>query len=188
MTTKSTTPPVALAVTLAAARETLRIDQSDTSLDASIMLQIESITREAEHSLGRSLISQGWRLSVDSFSDALRLDHPPIIGVESIKYFDATNTLQTLDPADYMVDSVSEPGYVAPGMGKAWPETSDRMHAVTVDYTAGYGATPASVPAEVRHYILARLAEQFDSTGREFRETAQSRFVERLLDRCRVYS
>jgi hypothetical protein len=61
------------------------------------------------------------------------------------------------------------------------------VHAVMVDYTAGYGPTADTVPACVQHYILARLAEQFDSTGREFKETAQSKYTERLLDRVRVY-
>jgi uncharacterized phiE125 gp8 family phage protein len=187
MTTKSTTPPAALAVSLAAAKESLRIDAGDTALDASITLWIKGITLEAEHQLGRSLINQGWRLSLDAFPDALRLDHPPTVSVESVKYFDTNNVQQTLDPADYMVDKITEPGYIVPAAGKAWPDTFDRIHAVEVNYTAGYGSTEADVPVNVQLYVLARLVEQFDSTGREFKETAQSKFVERLLDRCRTY-
>lgn len=188
MSTRSTTAPAALAVTLEAAKQTLRIDDSDTSLDVVITLQIKAITRDAEHALGRSLISQGWRLSLDAFPDALRLDHPPIVSVSSVSYFDTNNQLQTLYPADYVLDKVSEPGYLVPAQGRAWPETADRVHAVTVNYVAGYGAAADDVPAEIQLYILARLAEQFDASGREFKETTQSRFVERLLDRCKVYS
>lgn len=188
MSTRATTPPAELAVSLAAAKETLRIDASDTSLDASITRWIKGVTREAEHQLGRSLINQGWRLSLDAFPDAFRLDHPPIVSIQSIQYFDVDNTLQTLDPADWLADIVTEPGFIVPGIGKAWPESYDRVHAVTVDYTAGYGATEESVPVNVQLYILARLAEQFDPSGREFKETAQSKFVERLLDRERTYA
>ncbi len=187
MTTRSTTPAAAQAVTLEAAKQTLRIDESDTALDLAITGLIAAITEEAEHKTNRSFVTQGWRLSLDSFPDALRLDHPPIVAVTSVRFYDVNNVLQTLDPADYLVDSVSEPGYVMPAPGRAWPATFDRAHAVIVDYTAGYGSTPATVPACVQQYILARLAEQFDSTGREYKETAQSRFVDGLLDRVRVY-
>ncbi len=187
MTTRQITPAVALAVSLADAKTTLRIEQSDTSLDASITLAIEGITLECEHQLGRSLVHQGWRLSLDRIGDAIRLDHPPIASVQSLAYYDAAGVLQTLHPDDYFVDLVSEPGYIVPAVGKAWPETFDRAHAVTVDYTAGYGATSANVPRNVQFYILAKLAEQFDAATREFKDTAQSKYLDRLLDRVRCY-
>ncbi len=65
MTTRKITPASALAVSLAAAKTTLRIEQSDTSLDASITLWLKGITLQCEHALGRSLVAQGWRLSID---------------------------------------------------------------------------------------------------------------------------
>lgn len=187
MTTKSTTQPAALAVSLAAVKETLRIMPADTSLDLTISLWCRGVIEDAEHELGRSLVTQGWRLTLDEFPDALRLDYPPLISVQSVTYYDANDVLQTLDPADYLVDNVTEPGYVVPGRGKAWPDTSDRVNAVMVDYTAGYGVSDASVPACVQLYILAKLVEQFDPATKEFKETAQSVYVARLLDRCRVY-
>lgn len=189
MTTKSTTPPVALAVTLAAAKETLRIDESDTSLDASITLWIKAISGEARQKLRRSLTTQGWRLTLDAFEDALRLDNAPIVAVTSIKFFDTANVLQTLHPDDYIVDVVSEPGYVVPANGKAWPATYDRVNAVIVDYTAGYGDTADSVPAEIQQYILAKLALQFDggAAGGTVAKPFNVEYLDRLLDSHRVY-
>ncbi len=187
MTTRSRSAPVALAVSLIAAKETLRIEVSDTTLDASITRWIQGITLDAEHRLGCSLVSQGWRLTLDQFGDALRLEHPPAIAVESIKFYDAANQLQTLSPADYYVDVITMPAYVVPAAGKAWPATFGRINAVVVDYTAGYGTSDVDVPANVQLYILARLAEQFDPATREFKETEQSKFTERLLDRAKVY-
>lgn len=187
MTTKRASEPVNLAVSMALAKETLRIAPSDTSLDATIELVLKGIIRQTEHELNRSLISQGWTLTLDSFPDALRLDNPPLISVQSISYYDEDDALQTLDPADYYVDAVTEPGYVVPGSGKAWPSTFSRVNALTVNYTAGYGTTHESVPANIRGYILVRLQEQFDPTGREFKETAQSKYAARLLDEARVY-
>ena len=186
MTQTLITPPAAMAVLLTDALETLRQDAG--MFDATITMWIRGITQECEHQIRRALITQQWRLTLDSFDDALRLANPPTISVESVRYYDINNVLQTLDPADYMVDAVTEPGYVVPATGKAWPETYDRINAVTVDYTVGYGPTAATVPDNVRSYILLRLAQQFDPASREFKETASSMFIARLLDRYRVYA
>ncbi len=187
MTYECITPPAALAVSLAAVRETLRMEAGDTSLDLTLTRWVKAITLVCEHAIGRSLITQGRRLTLDAFPDALRLDQPKTISVQSIQYYDTDNALQTLDPQDYYADLVTEPGYIVPAAGAAWPATYDRVNAVIVDYTCGYGATEASVPANVQTYILTRMAELFDPVTREFKETSQSRFVERLLDQATVY-
>ena len=185
MSIEQITPPAVLAVSLAHAKETLRITHG--ALDATITLWLESITEEAEHAVGRSFINQGWRLTLDRFGDAIRLSSPPTVSVESLKYFDADNAEQTLDPADYFVDTKSLPGFIVPAVGKAWPPTYDRPNALTVEYTCGYGPTDVRVPKCVKQYILARLIDQFDAATGEFKETPRSKYIDRLLDRVRVY-
>ena len=93
---------------------------------------------------------------------------------------------QTLDPRDYYADKVTRPGYVVPAAGKAWPATTG-LNAVTVDFTAGYGADAASTPDCARLYILARLAEQWEPSTKKFEQTSQSVYIARLLDPIRVY-
>lgn len=188
MSLRQITPPAALAVSLAAAKESLRIMPGDTDLDVTITLALKAITLEAEHQIGRSLINQQWRLIVDGFHAPLRLDFPPVVSVDSITYYDDDNALQTVAPSLYYADTQSEPGHVALVNGESWPSTFTRYNAVTVDYTAGYGATEAAIPDNIKHYILVRLQEQFDATGREFRDTPQSRYAERLLDVSRTYA
>ncbi len=185
MTIEQITPPGAPAVSLALAKETLRI--TNTGLDATIGLWIDAITEEAEHAVGRSFINQQWRLTLDAFGEAIRLSSPPTVSVESISYYDTENVLRTLDPADYTVDTKSLPGYVVPAVDKAWPETFDKINAVAVVYTCGYGLDDATVPKGAKQYILYRLAEQFDPATAEFKETARSVYAERLLDRIRTY-
>ena len=187
MTTRLITPPAALAVSLDDAKLTLRIEQDDNSLDAQITLTLKGITSQCEHELGRALVHQQWRVSVDGVTDAIRLERPPIVSVDSIKFYDVDGLLQTLDPVDYYADIVSEPGYVVPATGRAWPSLASRPHAITVDYTCGYGPDHTTVPADVQLYILARLQEQWDADAREFKETVRSSYLGRLLDSCRVY-
>ena len=180
MTTRQIAPPASLAVSIEDARETLRLD--DDALDATLMIHIQGITREAEHATGRAFINRPMRLTLDSFTDALRLDLSPIFSVESVKFIDTAGVLQTLDPADYYADKISEPGYIVPGRGKAWPATADQLNAVTVDYTAGYGLDPESVPSEARSYILAKLQSQLGSAAASVGKPFNVEYLDRLLD------
>jgi uncharacterized phiE125 gp8 family phage protein len=186
MTSELIRPPAQLAVTLELARKNLRVD--GTYLDDLITMWVEGITEVAQHELGRSLIHQGRRLTLDNFDAALKLDRPPLVSVESVKFYDVDGQLQTLDPADYLVDTAKVPGWVVPAPGRAWPATQGRIGAVIVDYTCGYGPTAASVPKSVALFILAKLAEQYDPATRLERDTVQSAFVDRLLDACSTYS
>lgn len=179
MTTQVVTPAGSLAVSLADAKLQLRIDGVDQ--DALVEAWIEGITAHAEHYTGRAFVNQGMRVTLDSFPSAIRLDRSPVVSVESVKFYDANGVLQTLNPADYVVDNVSEPGYIVPATGKAWPVTADRINAVIVDFTAGY----AAVPKGIQLYILAKLVEQYDANP--VKESVQTSYVDRLLDPFRVY-
>lgn len=187
MRAKQLAPPAALAVSLADAKDTLRIEQSDTSLDALLTLWIKAITITAEHATSRAFINRPLALTLDYFPDAIQLELAPLVDVESIKFFDVDGAEQTLDPADYYVDTITEPGYVVPGAGKAFPDTADQINALTVSYTSGYGSDAGSVPEAARLHILARLAEQWEAETKEFKETVASDFISGLLDSIKVY-
>lgn len=186
MTTNATTAPATLAVSLADAKDYLRIEQDDAAHDRTISRLIRTYSKDAQHNARRTLVHQGWRLTLDEFADALKLDFAPIVSVGSIRYYDETNTLQTLDPADYYLDNASAPGYVVPAPGRAWPTTFDRANAVMVDYTAGYGPDADSVPDEAQQYILAKVAVDFDPAlaGKPIDTAA----LDSLLDTIRVYA
>lgn len=189
MTTQKISAPVALAVSMARAKEMLRIEQDDTSLDGSIELWINGITAEAEHQTGRAFINRAMRRTQDRFSDAIQLS-APVFSVEAISFLDPDGNTQILDPDDYYVDKVTVPGYIVPARGKMWPATQARINAVTIDYTAGYGATEADVPVEARNYVLAKLQVQFESSagaGASVSKPFNVEYLDRLLDGLRVY-
>jgi len=181
MSKEKTSVPVALALTMAEAKQALRIEEDDTSLDTMINIWVAGITAEAEAQTHRAFVNRGMRVTLDAFPDAIQLT-APTFSVEAVRYLDPAGSQQTLDPADYYVDRVTVPGYIVPARGKAWPATEAHVNAVTVDCTAGYGPTAATVPDEVRLYILARLSEMFDPAAREFKKTQTSEFLLRLLD------
>lgn len=180
MTERLITPPAAMAVSLDAARDAARVDGTD--LDVMIEIQVRAITEDAEHLTGRAFIQQTWRVTLDRFPSAIRLPAPPVSAVSSVKYLDADGVEQTLHPDDYTVDAVSEPGFIVPAPGKAWPSTACRINAITVDVVCGYGAADATTPASIKAYILAKVQEHFAPAG-----TPESPYLVCLLDRFKVY-
>jgi uncharacterized phiE125 gp8 family phage protein len=180
MTYRLITPPVNMAVSLADARTAGRLN--GTALDTELEMVVRGITEDAEHATGRAFITQTWRVTLDSFPDAIRLAASPVQSVASVKYLDVSGVEQTLDPLDYTVDLVSEPAYIAPAPDLAWPTTYDRINAVYVDFVCGYGSADTDVPSGVKSYILAKVASHYAPAG-----TPELGYFPRLLDRYRVY-
>lgn len=178
-------PPVAEPLTLAEVLAHLREDAGVN--DAQVQALI-TVAREAcENRTERTLISTPWRLTMDSFPDAFELMQPPIIAVQSVQFVDEAGVLQTLDPADYTLDSVSEPGYLVPAFGKEWPAVRNQPNAVTVNYTAGYGTEAASVPAPLKQWMLLAIGDMYSYRDRSSEKpTVPHSFVDGLLDPYRM--
>ena len=100
-----------------------------------------------------------------------------------MKYLDESGTLQTLSSSLYTVDTARQPARIVPAYGEEWPATLDTINAVTVEFTAGYGATSASVPAPLRHWILLAIGEMYENRNASAERPAiRSQFVDHLLD------
>ena len=153
-------------VSLTAAKLHLRID--GTGEDANVSSLIARGTGYAQKQTGRALVSQQWRLVLDCFpSGAIKLPLPPLVSVESITYLDEAGALQTLDPADYLVNPFGIVGEVTPAYGKSWPATRSQAMAVKVAFTCGYGDAD-SVPEEIKGAILlmvGHLDQNREATG-----------------------
>lgn len=180
MTPKVIIPPAELAVSLDSALKAARAD--GTGLDDEVKQAVLTATAEAEFETQRAFIEQTLRLTLDRFDGAIKLPRPRLISVVHVKFIDQAGQQQTLDPQDYQVDAESEPGYIVPAPGKAWPATAARINAVEVQYVAGYGPDHTSVPDSVKGFILRRVAEQFGQLSASMAASAV-----RLLDGEVVY-
>lgn len=177
------TYPTALPVTIQEAQLSARVDGNE--LDPKLALSIKSIVSRAEHLMRRSVMEQVWQAKASSFPSAIRLINPPIIDVQWIKYLDASGIEQTLDPSMYYVD-IGDETHIYPKT--SWPQTLDVPGAVKVLYKCGFGTLPDHVPAGIRDYVLATLAEQFDPNQKAGMDLTKPSFVESMLDRYKVWS
>jgi uncharacterized phiE125 gp8 family phage protein len=184
-----TTPPATEPISLAEAKLHLRVDHADE--DGLIGALIAVARQAAEDRLQRTLITSTWQQVLDGFpacSASIALSMPPVIGVSSLQYRDADGTLQTLDAAAYQVATHHEPAQLLP-VG-AWPATqAGRVGTVTVTYTAGYGATAASVPGPIKQWLLLAIGDMYERRIRSAERPAVPQgFADGLLDTYRVWS
>lgn len=155
-----TTDPTCEPVSTTEAKEFLRYD-SDAA-NATIDQLVKAARRLVEQWEWRALITQTITLKLDAFpsdpDDVIHLPRPPLQSVTSIKYVDSDGVTQTIDSANYDVDTTSEPGRVKPSYGNVWPTPRVQNNAVEVIYVAGYGDDGKSVPEDTRLAIRMLVA------------------------------
>lgn len=209
-----TTQPAAEPVTLSEVYAQLRLDTEGSppehAHDSLLQSLIATARQEVESMSRRSLVVRPVRLSMPGFpavdvtstTDAerrylvseIRLHRPPIVRVDSVRYYDSDNALQTVDPASYYVTDEQVPAlrFVS---GFSAPAVYDRPDAVRVDYVAGYlgeGSPPttqaelaANVPEQLKQAILVGVELLYDAKTPQERQAIE-RLRESLVQPLRI--
>lgn len=203
-----TVAPTVEPVSLADAKNHLRVDSDLTQDDALITLMISAARRYAEKQCMRSFITQQWLLTLDNFpgptlmgipygviyslpAHAIQLERGPVQSVDSIKYLDNGNLI-TLSTSIYVADLTGPVPRITPKFGQIWPPIgTPQIGNVQVAYTAGYGAVAANVPETVRLWMLAAVEMVYRNRGLLIQLSRGERteafdFIDGLLDDVRV--
>jgi len=137
---------------------------ANTTSDAKFRMMIAGARKAAENRTGRALITQTWELLLDGFPRGdIEVGKLPIQSVTSVKCYDPSGVLQTLDPLTYVLDTDALPGWIRLAYGKEWPDTQAIENAVVVRFIAGYGSASSSVPENIRMWIGAQVTALFDN-------------------------
>ena len=159
-----TTPPAAEPLTLAEAKDHLRIGSSDTSDDMIVSALIAAARRWAEEELGASIITQTWQLTLSGFpcdSEPIRVPRGPVQSVTSVSYLDSDSQTQTFASTDYLLEQRLLADEIWLKYLKTWPITVEQRNAVTVVFVAGYGDASTDVPEDLRRAMLLRLGDLY---------------------------
>lgn len=163
-----TTAPSVEPVTVDEAK--LNCKEDSAVEDTLFALWIAGARQYAESFTGRSFITQGWRLVLDEFPPCIELERGNVQSITSITYRDMAGATQTVPfgavangvqrsaDGSLVADLSGAPARIAPAFGSVWPIAVSELGAVAVNYTAGYGPTPADVPQGLRDWILMRVA------------------------------
>jgi uncharacterized phiE125 gp8 family phage protein len=162
-------------VTLDHAKLNSRVTSSD---EDDLLVGLISAARDhAEAFTRRQLVTATWEWKLPRFPrrQVVELPKAPLISVASVKYYDGSNVLQTLDSSVYRVHAYAgekaEPGKLELAYGEVYPTTYAREDAVVIRFDCGYGATAAAVPAGIRTAILLYVEEMFRNRGQATRGT-----------------
>lgn len=174
---KRTVAPTTEPVTLAQAKAQLRVlhseeDEYITGLIKTAREWAEDYTRMAF--LAQTLVAQypDWpNQFTPNFAlldSTFILARPPLVAVESVQYYDVTDTLITLDPSTYNVDTIQSPGTVrlkqTTFSNSPWgvPLSKNYVNPITITYTAGYGDDASDVPSKIQQAMLIMIAHWYE--------------------------
>lgn len=156
------TGPAVEPISIVEAKAHLRVDHDDEDeLITALIVAARSYLDGHSGILGRAIVSQAWRQDFSGFHDRMRLPVGNLISVSAITYYDNDNATQTLSADIYTTFSDSIGPYVTLKPDQTWPSTYTRPDAVRVAWTAGYGATAASVPEAIRQAMLLMIGHWY---------------------------
>lgn len=159
MTLFRTEPPALEPVTLAEAKQHLRLVHA--SEDALISGLIKAAREEVERATGLALIDQAWRLAVDRLpdNDTLLLHRHPVRDVLSVTAFGSEGEAALVPAANYQVDQLSRPARLH---FRVRPPTLRAMNGLEVDFRAGFGEAGTDVPDLLKRAILMLVTHWYE--------------------------
>jgi uncharacterized phiE125 gp8 family phage protein len=125
---------------------------------------ILAATAWCENFQNRVYVNRSCTMVLDKFETVIRPTWSPLVSIDSIVYVDTDGNDQTLSSDVYRVDATTEPGRVTLAYGESWPSIRSLTNAVTITYTAGYGAG-ADVPDDVKAAIKLLIDHWYAHRG-----------------------
>ena len=173
--------------TTAEAKDFLKVDTTadDTLIDNLVFAATESCQIYTNQYFIKHTVSQ----YSDNWDGIYTLYKSPVSAITHVKYYDTADAEQTLDPSNYILDDVSKPARIGLAVDGTLPSLSDRINAVHVKYTVGYGTASTDVPDGIKSAVLITLANLYENrqsviTGRTATELPLS--SQYLLDQYKI--
>ena len=183
------TPPAVEPVGLNEAKAYLGV--LDSAEDNLISNLITAARQAVEQYCGRVLISQSWRLTLDTWPQEaivngglrddvallaanhrlgggvveIQLPKPPLQAVLAIRVYSAAGLAATIPASNFVVDGAATPGRVVMTSGASLPVIGQTARGLEIDFTAGYGATANDVPAVLRQAVLQAVKALYGRDG-----------------------
>jgi len=143
------------------------VSDDDTWLET---IGIPAARNWAEGYVGKSLVTQTLELAGTAFPTAyFQLPFGPVQNIESVIYVDEDGAEQTIDPANYVLNTDVWPARCQLAYGvDEWPVARDSFNSVRVRYVTGYtaaGDSPAGfvITPSLRIGILLMLGHLYEN-------------------------
>ena len=147
--------------TTAEAKDFLKVDTNadDTLIDNLIKAATQSCEIYTNRYFLDTLVTQ----YADKWADIENLYKSPVSSITHIKYYDSDDSLQTLAGTVYLLDEVSQPARIGLKPNQSYPNIANRINAIEVKYTVGYGTAASSVPEAIRQAVLITIGNFYEN-------------------------
>lgn len=147
-------------LSLEEARAHLRLETTDD--DALLGVLVAAARGAVEDHLGRTLVTQSWRLWRDAWplGPEIPLPRPPLQAVIAVAVLGPDGQETPVPPAAYLVDRHADPGRLIM-RSRIPPAPLREVNALRIDFAAGYGEA-AAVPLPIRHAVRLLVAHWYE--------------------------
>ena len=147
--------------TTADAKDFLKVD---TTADYTLIDNlIKAATQSCEIYTNRYFLDTLVTQYADKWVDIENLYKSPVSAITHIKYYDSDDSLQTLAGTVYLLDEVSQPARIGLKPNQSYPNIANRINAIEVKYTVGYGTAASSVPEAIRQAVLITIGNWYEN-------------------------
>lgn len=153
------TPATDLPVGVSQAKDHLKVTYNDE--DALIESYLMAAIRRCEDYRQSNIMSAQYELYARTWPgcnviSVISLQKSPVSAINSVKYYDADNNLQTVSSSLYRLQDFRVPARIEFDSAFTMPDLHDREYPVVINFQAGYIAA-SSVPPTLKHAILLEL-------------------------------
>jgi len=177
------TEPTRRALDVRDVKNFLKLDDDADEIMVRTMMSVASDF--VENYTGRSLINRSLELFIDGVFEidyplfegtrtgpdmyfrrrVIELPSSPISSVSSISTFSDDDTETTFSASSYFVDTVTQPARIVLRNGATWPTSLRVANGIKIEYVAGYGPTPATIPEPLRLAMYQYIAYLYEHRG-----------------------
>lgn len=151
-----------LPISLLDVKAHLRYDElssQDDQLEAYIMAAVRDVERVYGMAILTKTIKEYWSAFPCSADKPLLLRINPVQSVTSVEYIDQNGLTQTWDTDEWTYGGFNGYTFIQPVPGYTWPITWAVPNAITITYEAGFGDTPADVPANIAQALKIMVGD-----------------------------
>lgn len=173
--TDITAPPTE-PVTLAAAKEFLRIDHDH---EDALIADFITAARERIEAMARlSLITRRRAYSTTkSCASRIIINHSPVKHIHKVSLIDGADNAADIPISELYINKRARPASVETRKRALFSDYAADPAAIVVELEAGYGTSPQDVPMQLRQAVLLLVAQHY-----EHRDEALKRPVPMLVD------
>lgn len=164
---KQLTTPDDMGITLQQAKDFLRVEYSED--DALIESMVKGATRVAQSFINQQISECQYVMALDEFEKEIKL-LSPVKTIDSVKYYDADNVLQTVNPSNYYLVDIGLPNKLCFTTGFSIPALYDRPDAVQITFTSGMN----NIADDIKAFIRIRVATLYQSREEYISNSSQN--------------